>query len=87
MTARRLELYGARFCVHTTGLREHLAWSGEEFVEYDVERDAAASERLERLTPGARAVPVLVVNGVVDTIGWLGRSCIADPPAKRHGPP
>ncbi len=75
MTARVLELYGSRACPHTADLREHLEWRSEPFVEYDVETDSEALRRLQELTPGALAVPVLVENGVVTTIGSAGRAC------------
>ena len=77
---RRLELYGSRHCAHTAELREHLEWQGEPFIEYDVETDASAHERLRQLTGGGRTVPVLVENGVVRAVGWLGRSCVVGEP-------
>jgi mycoredoxin len=81
MTPRRLELYGSRACPHTTDLREHLEWRNEPFVEYDVEIDAEAFRRLQELTSGPPAVPVLVENGMVTAVGWHGRSCfVAGPP-------
>jgi len=76
MTARRLELYGSRSCPRTADLREHLEWRNESFVEYDVETDSEACRRLQELIPGSMAVPVLVENGMVTTVGWQGRSCI-----------
>jgi glutaredoxin len=75
MTARRLELYGSCSCPHTADLREHLEWRNESFVEYDVETDSEAFRRLQELIPGSMAVPVLVENGMVTTVGWQGRSC------------
>lgn len=71
----RLELYGTRWCPYTAEMREDLEWRGIAFVEYDVELDAAARERLLRLTGGRRAVPVLVEDGQVIRIGWQGRVC------------
>ena len=75
MIDRRLELYGSRSCPHTAELREHLEWRDESFVEYDVETDAEAFRRLQELSPGSMAVPVLVENGMITTVGWQGRSC------------
>jgi glutaredoxin len=72
----RVELYGSRWCPHTKDLRDHLEWRGEQFVEYDVEADAGAFERLRQLTDGRSVVPVLVEDGAVRGVGWLGRSCI-----------
>ena len=70
-----VELFGAAGCPYTSELREHLEWSGVEFVEYDVEADATARARLHALTGGRAAVPVLVEAGRVTQVGWNGRSC------------
>jgi len=71
-----LELFGTRTCPYTAEMREELEWQGREFTEYDVEDDAAARKRLERLCPGgALSVPVLVEDGVVTSVGHNGRSC------------
>jgi len=71
-----LELYGTRTCPYTAELREDLEWQGRTFVEYDVEADAGALERLRKLCPGgALSVPVLVDDGVVQSVGHNGRSC------------
>jgi glutaredoxin len=73
-----LELYGTPRCPFTAELREDLEWRGRAFVEYDVEADAAALERMRRLTGGGRTVPVLVEDGRVAQIGWHGRGCCVD---------
>ena len=57
-------------------MREWLEWSGREFVEYDVDADAAARERLREFGGGTRTVPVLIEAGEVVQIGWQGRGCI-----------
>jgi glutaredoxin 3 len=75
MTAARRELYGSRSCPHTADLREHLEWRRQPFVEYDVETDRAAFQRLQELTQQPPRVPVLVENGLVTVVGWQGRSC------------
>ena len=76
-----LELYGGGGCPYTAELREHLLWEAREFVEHDVESDAAAFARLLRLTGGRRGVPVLVEAGRVVQIGWQGRTCtVSGPP-------
>jgi glutaredoxin 3 len=69
-----LELYGASHCPFTADLREQLEWEGRSFVEYDVEADPAARNRLVALT-GERMVPALVEDGRVVAIGWRGRGC------------
>ena len=57
-------------------MREWLEMRDLDFVEYDVERDLAALERMKTLAGGQRAVPVLVEDGRVVQIGWQGRSCM-----------
>jgi len=72
----KLELFGAAGCQQTQEMREWLEWRGEDFVEYDVEADRAARERMRALSGGQRTVPVLVDEGKVVQIGWQGRGCI-----------
>ena len=60
-----LELFGAASCPHTREMREWLEWRGREFLEYDVELDRGALERMRELTGGQRIVPVLVEDGKV----------------------
>jgi glutaredoxin len=81
-----LELYGTTGCPFTAELREKLEWDGREFVEHDVEADPAAFARLQALTGGQRAVPVLVEDGRVLHVGFEGRTCMAAPPPD-SGPP
>jgi glutaredoxin 3 len=57
-------------------MREWLEWKGSDFVEYDVEADPAARERMRALANGQRTVPVLVDGDKVIQIGWQGRGCI-----------
>ncbi len=71
-----LELYGTASCPYTREMREWLEWSGREFVEYDVEADLGARERLRAFDGGTRMVPVLVEAGEIVQIGWQGRACI-----------
>jgi glutaredoxin 3 len=47
-----------------------------DFVEYDVERDRDAYERMLELTGGNRTVPVISEEGKPVRIGWMGRGCI-----------
>jgi mycoredoxin len=70
-----LELFGSNQCPYTCELREHLEWEGKIFVEYDVDADARARDRLVAIT-GGRTVPALVEDGRVVSIGWRGRGCI-----------
>jgi mycoredoxin len=71
-----LELYGTKSCQYTQEMREWLEWKGTEFVEYDVEVDPAARERMRSIVDGQRTVPVLVDGDKVIQIGWQGRGCI-----------
>jgi glutaredoxin len=72
----KIELFGAAGCPHTLEMREWLEFRGADFVEYDVEADRAARERMRTLSGGQRTVPVLVEDGKVVQIGWQGRGCV-----------
>jgi mycoredoxin len=71
-----LELFGTKSCQYTQEMREWLEWKGAEFVEYDVEADVAARERMRSLANGQRTVPMLVDGDKVVQIGWQGRGCV-----------
>ncbi|GEM84192.1 MAG: hypothetical protein KatS3mg074_631 [Meiothermus sp.] len=71
-----LELFGTQGCPYTAELREDLEWRGVAFIEYDVEADLEALQRMLTLTHGGRTVPVLVEDGQVKQIGWQGRGCV-----------
>jgi glutaredoxin len=73
-----LELYGTARCPHTSEMREWLEWTRSEFVEYDVESDQVARERMREIARGQRTVPILVADGKVIQVGWQGRGCIVD---------
>ena len=75
MSGPKTELFGTRSCPYTRELREQLLWDGVDFVEHDVEGDAAALARMVELADGRRTVPVLVEGGRVKQIGWQGRGC------------
>ncbi len=72
----KLELFGTASCPYTQEMREWLEWKRSEFVEYDVEQNPAARERLLDLVQGQGSVPVLVEDGRVIQIGWQGRACV-----------
>jgi glutaredoxin len=72
----KFELYGSPSCPYTQEMREWLEFRGAEFVEYDVDADRAARERIRALAPGQRTVPILVEDGNVAQVGWLGGGCI-----------
>jgi mycoredoxin len=69
-----LELYGTKSCPYTAELRSSLEFEGKAFVEYDVESDAAAMQRLASYST-ASSVPLLVDDGRVIAVGYEGRSC------------
>jgi glutaredoxin len=75
-TVAKLELFGTASCPYTQEMREWLEWKRSEFVEYDVEQNPAARERLLDLVQGQGSVPVLVEDGRVIQIGWQGRACV-----------
>jgi glutaredoxin len=70
------ELFGTASCPFTQELRDWLDLQDRDFVEYDVELDAGALNRMLELTGGQRTVPVLVQDDKVIQIGWQGRGCI-----------
>ena len=72
----KLELYGTRSCPYTHEMREWLEFRGTEFVEYDVDEDRVARERVRALANGQRTVPILVEDGKISQIGWQGRGCV-----------
>jgi glutaredoxin len=72
----KLELYGMPRCPYTQDIREWLEWKRSDFVEYDVEADHAARERMSSITGGQLMVPVLVEDGRVVQIGWQGHGCL-----------
>jgi len=72
----KLELFGTVSCPYTREMREWLEWRRSEFVEYDVEEDHSARERLLALAQGQGAVPVLVDDGKIVQVGWQGRACV-----------
>lgn len=71
----QIELYTTAGCPYNEATREDLEWRGVDFVEYDVERDSEARERMLELTGGTRTVPVIVEEGKPVEIGWMGRGC------------
>ncbi|MDQ2908483.1 MAG: glutaredoxin [Candidatus Eremiobacteraeota bacterium] len=79
MGTMALELFGTQSCPYTAELRDDLHFDGRAFVEYDVEADAAARQRLVTLCGTPLAVPVLVDDGKVVQIGMSGRSCFVAP--------
>ena len=44
-------------------------------MEYDVEHDREAYERMLKLTGGNRTVPVIVEEGKPVQVGWMGQGC------------
>jgi glutaredoxin len=74
----KLELFGTARCPYTSEMRDWLEFRRREFVEYDVESDPEARERMRAVANGQRNVPLLVEDGKVVEVGWQGRSCIVD---------
>ena len=74
----RLELFGTARCPHTQEMRDWLEWRRCDFVEYDVDSDPIARNRMRAMANGQRSVPLLLEDGKVVQVGWQGRSCIVD---------
>jgi glutaredoxin 3 len=70
-----IELYTTSGCPYSAEAREDLEWRGAEFVEYDVERDPEAYQRMIGLASGERTVPVIVGEDGSVQVGWMGRGC------------
>jgi glutaredoxin 3 len=73
--SKHIELYTTSGCPYSEAAREDLDWRGVDFVEYDVEKDQRARERMLELTGGTRTVPVISEEGKPVQIGWMGRGC------------
>jgi glutaredoxin len=71
----RLELYGTARCPYTRDMRDWLEFNRRDFVEFDVETDPKARQRMRELDSSLRQVPVLVEDGKVVQVGWQGRGC------------
>jgi glutaredoxin 3 len=71
-----IELYTSAGCPYSAAAREDLEWRGLAFVEYDVERDREAYQRMVQLTGGSSVVPVTVEEGKPVTVGWMGQGCM-----------
>ena len=74
----KFELFGTRSCPYTEEMREWLEWKGTEFIEYDVDADPVARDRMRSLANGQRTVPMLVDGDKVVQIGWQGRGCVVN---------
>ena len=70
-----LELYGTARCPYTQDMRDWLEFSRKDFIEYDVEADPEARQRMREIDSRLRKVPVLVENGKVLQVGWQGHGC------------
>jgi hydrogenase maturation protein HypF len=53
-------------------MRDWLEWRRREFVEYDVEADPQARQRIRDLVGSKCSVPVLVEDGKILQVGWQG---------------
>ena len=70
-----IKLYTTYGCPYSAAAREDLEWRGVDFVEYDVEEDEAARERMRELSGGKRTVPVIFEEGKPVQVGWQGQGC------------
>jgi glutaredoxin len=69
------ELFAAKSCPYCAQVREQLDYDGLDYIEYDVEIDAAARARLIELVGSNPLVPVVVEGGRVTQVGAGGRGC------------
>lgn len=75
----KFELFGTSRCPYTQEMRDWLEFRGSDFVEYDVDADTGARQKLRALVgEQQRTVPVLVDQGKVVQIGWQGRGCMVN---------
>ena len=70
------ELFGARSCPYTREMREWLEWKGYDYIEYDVEADRGARDRMIVISGGQRIVPLLAENDSAVQIGFRGCGCV-----------
>jgi glutaredoxin 3 len=70
-----VELYVTSGCPWSAAAREDLEWRDIDFMEFDVERDSEALQRMLALSGGARTVPVIVEEGKPVQVGWMGHGC------------
>jgi glutaredoxin 3 len=70
------ELNTTAGCSYSEAAREDLEWSGVDFIEYDVEEDQQALQRMLELTGGNRTGPIISEEGKPVQIGWMGRGCV-----------
>jgi glutaredoxin 3 len=73
--AKPVELYTTAGCPYSAAAREDLEWRGVDFIEYYVEKDRDAFERMLERTGGSRTVPVIVEEGKPVQVGWMGKGC------------
>jgi glutaredoxin 3 len=73
--AKPMELYTIAHCPYSAEAREDLEWRGVDFVEYDVEQDRYAYERMLELSGDKRTVPVIVEENKPVQVGWMGQGC------------
>lgn len=76
MMTEPVELYTSAGCPYSAAAREDLEWRGVEFVEFDVDADPQARDRMLGITGGVRTVPVIVEKGKPVQVGWMGRGCV-----------
>ncbi len=59
---KKLELYGASWCLKSAKLRNYLQSQWIEFDDHDVEDDAAAAERVKARYEGVLKFPTVIVG-------------------------
>ncbi len=67
----QVEIFTKPGCPHCHGLKHRLEHEGMPFIEYDVQSDPTALQRMLALNGGRRHVPTIVMGGQV-TVGFHG---------------
>ena len=60
---KKIELYGASWCLKSTKIRNHLQRKWIDFTDFDVEDDKAAAERVRSFYEGKLKFPTVVIDG------------------------
>ncbi|MDX8401298.1 MAG: glutaredoxin 3, partial [Mariprofundaceae bacterium] len=59
----KVEIYSGEHCPYCMRAKALLKKKGVDFVEYDVHREPARREEMQRRAPGARTIPQIFIDG------------------------
>lgn len=63
MSSKRIELYGADWCLKSSNLRNYMQSQWIEFDDFNVETDKDAEERVRKFYDGKLKFPTVVIDG------------------------